>query len=493
VTADLLARLGGPVAAGGLVLLVLAFPRWARLLGLGLWVAGMALFVPLLAPSGDRLPLLAGAVLAALAAVALGILFRRHPWALAFLALAAAPARIPVTVGDVSANLLLPLYAVVGGAAVAFAWGLWRGEGPRRELRAVSWPLALLVAWIGLSVLWSDDLKRGAVQLFFFFLPFALLTVALARLPWSDVAVAWLCRLFLAMALVFAAVGVWQWVTKDLFWNPKVMAGNAYARFFRVNSVFWDPSMYGRFVAVAILVALVLLLLGLWRRYDAVLGLAIPTLWVGLLFSFSQSSFAALVAGILIVGALAWRWRAAAAVGVTVTLLVLLGVSAPKLQEVRSSTVAAASASKLNRATGGRFDLIWNGVKIAADHPLIGVGVGSFTRAYRERVDVPQRIKEPASHNTPVTVAAETGAVGLVLFGWLVAASLLAAFRTAGTRWASRRIAGIVAGVGLSAIFVHSLSYNAFFEDPLVWGFFALIALAATERAAGARGEVTTP
>jgi hypothetical protein len=31
----------------------------------------------------------------------------------------------------------------------------------------------------------------------------------------------------------------------------------------------------------------------------------------------------------------------------------------------------------------------------------------------------------------------------------------------------------------LAAIAVHSLFYNAFFEDPMVWGLFALIALAA--------------
>ena len=33
--------------------------------------------------------------------------------------------------------------------------------------------------------------------------------------------------------------------------------------------------------------------------------------------------------------------------------------------------------------------------------------------------------------------------------------------------------------LALTAIFVHSLFYNAFFEDPMTWGLIGLIALAA--------------
>jgi hypothetical protein len=37
---------------------------------------------------------------------------------------------------------------------------------------------------------------------------------------------------------------------------------------------------------------------------------------------------------------------------------------------------------------------------------------------------------------------------------------------------------GFVAGLGLAAIFVHSLFYNDFFEDPTTWGLIGLVALA---------------
>jgi O-antigen ligase len=80
--------------------------------------------------------------------------------------------------------------------------------------------------------------------------------------------------------------------------------------------------------------------------------------------------------------------------------------------------------------------------------------------------------KKAASHNTPVTVAAETGLVGLGLFAWLMVAVLGQAFRRRGQT-------ALVAALGIAAILVHSLFYNAFFEDPMTWALFGLIALTA--------------
>ena len=54
------------------------------------------------------------------------------------------------------------------------------------------------------------------------------------------------------------------------------------------------------------------------------------------------------------------------------------------------------------------------------------------------------------------------------------------------------RVAGVAAGLGLTAIFVHSLFYNAFVEDPLMWGFLALATLAARESNAWATGRSGT-
>jgi hypothetical protein len=73
-----------------------------------------------------------------------------------------------------------------------------------------------------------------------------------------------------------------------------------------------------------------------------------------------------------------------------------------------------------------------------------------------------------------VTVVAEEGVIGLALYGWLLAAALFAALVV---RRRSR--VAFAAGLVLVAVAVQSLFYNAFFEDPITWAAFGLVALVA--------------
>jgi O-antigen ligase len=472
-----LARIAGSVGCAGLVLLLLATRRDLRLVGLVAWALGTAALAAYLAPDG-KLALLAAAAAAGLVVAAAGAAaLLRWPWALAFATLACIPLRIPVTIADEEANLLLPLYLVVASLTLVLGWQLLHDDARSRELGAIALPLAAFVGWTGLSLLWTDDLRRGAIFLLAFVLPFGLLAVGFARLPWSRRPLVWLYGALLGTALLFAAVGAFQWVTRDVFWNPTVIVGNAYAPFFRVNSVFWDPSIYGRYLVVAILAALALVLVGLRGRLLAWSYALVTALWLGLLLSFSQSSFAALVAGVLVAATVVWRWRAAAALGALAVLVLSVGFATP---QVRTKLLDESRAG-LDKATSSRAGLVANGIRIAGDHPLLGVGVGSFQRAYADRTGLAGRDpQKAASHTTPVTVAAETGLPGLALLLWLgvaaLGATLVGAHRTEAGRTA------LVAGLTLGAIAVHSLFYNALFEDPMTWAFFGLAALAATRR-----------
>jgi O-antigen ligase len=471
VTADL-ARVGGPLAAAGLALLFVGTRRDVRLSGLAAWALGCAFLAAYLAPSGQaKVYAVAGAVGAA-GSVAIAALFRRWPWLVAVSALACAPARIQVHVGSTEASLLVPLYAVVAGAALLLGWELLRDGERSRELGPLSWPLALLVGWSGLSLAWSEDLHEGAVSLLFFWLPFGLLALSLARLAWSR---RWLTVLYaqiVLMALAFAVIGIYQYATRDVFWNPKVIVGNAYAPFYRVNSVFYDPSVYGRFLVVGILAALVIALYRREPRSAYAAGLAIAVIWVGLLFSYSQSSFAALIVGTAVVAAFTWRWRAAVALGVIAAVIAAVALGTPHIRH----SLLRESGSGLNKASSGRFNLVTNGLAIALHHPVQGVGIGGFKHAYAERVGL--KGKEPmsaASHNTVVTVSAETGVPGFVLLALVFGGALFVTLRRAGSSFKGRACLAIAAG--LAAIGLHSLFYNALFEDPVFWGLLGLTAL----------------
>jgi putative inorganic carbon (hco3(-)) transporter len=422
--------------------------------------------------------LVAAAAVGLVVAAAGAWLLLRFPWALAFATLACIPIRIPVDVGDEKANLLLPLYGVVASYALALGWQLLRGDERVRELGPIAWPLAAVVAWTGLALLWTDDLRQGAIFLAAFVLPFGLVAVGFARLPFDRRALVALYAALVATALAYAGVGLYQWATREVFWNPKLRVDNAYAPFFRVNSVFWDPSIYGRYLVVAILATLALVLLGVRDRLLAA-GIAVITaIWIGLLFSFSQSSFAALIAGTLAMAAVVWRGRAVAALSALAVVLVSVGFATPQVR----NELLEESRQGLNSVTSDRAGLVGNGLRIAADHPVLGVGTGSFKRAYAERTGLKgEEPKKAASHSTPVTVVAETGVLGLVLLSWLGLASLWPAFRARGRTAAGR--AALVAALTLGAIAVHSLFYNALFEDPTTWALIGLVAFALTARA----------
>jgi putative inorganic carbon (HCO3(-)) transporter len=463
-----LAQLGGPVACVGLALLIVLRAPRGRLAALGLAALGTCLLGIAVAPHRPLI-VLGGAFAALGLGVGLAGLYRAQPWLFPLLALACVPARVGVHVGGSSSKLLVPLYVVVLGAAILLGWELVEGDTRFRELRLASWPLAGLIAWMGVSLAWSKDVDEGAIELLAFVVPFALLALTVSRLPWSRWGARALCAEVAVMGVVFAVVGFYQYETRDIFQNPKVITANAYAPFFRVNSVFWDPSVYGRFLVVAMAPSIVIVALGRSVRWSVVAGAAIVVTWLGLLISYSQSSFAALLVVVLGAAFVAWRWRALVAVVLAVAVLAGISVSQPQIRR----SLQHHTSHGLNDATSGRASLVANGIRIAVHHPVLGVGVGGFKRAYAERVGL--RGKDPkkaASHDTPVTVAAENGFVGLALFGGAVAAFLVEAFRR------RRRSVSLVAGLGIAAIFCHSLFYNAFFEDPMTWALFGLAALA---------------
>lgn len=465
-----LAQLGGLLSALGVLGLLLGGNRSLRLAGLGLIAGGGALVFTPLVPSVGPAFLAAGALAGALIVGALTFSLFRWPFLLPVLTLACVVARLPFKLNGSTYNLLVPLYAVIGAATVVLAYEIFRGDERVRELGPIAWPLAAFVAWSSLSLAWSLDVHEGSIYVDAFLLPFTLLAVALVRLRWSRRLLLGLLAELVTMALVFTFVGIYQWQTREIFWNQKLDVSNAYAPFFRVNSVFWDPSVYGRFLAVAMLGCLVLVIAWARRPWTAVAAAAIVVLWIGLLLSFSQSSFAALVAGVIAAALFTWRWRAAIPLTIAAVLVAGLGLATPQLR----SRLFDKTHGGLNSITSMRTKLVVNGIRIAVHHPLVGVGVGGFNHAYGDLTGIHgQKLSKVASHTTPVTVAAENGAAGLALYVWLLAVALVVAFQRAGPSFSGR--VQLVCAIALGSIAVHSFFYASFFEDPMVWGFLAIV------------------
>ena len=146
-----------------------------------------------------------------------------------------------------------------------------------------------------------------------------------------------------------------------------------------MNSVFYDPSVYGRFLVVAILAALVIAALRP-RPADRVRRPPPRSslIWAGLLFSFSQSSFAALMVGAAVVAAFRWRWRAASRSASLSAVIAAVALGTPHIRH----SLLRESGSGLNKASSGRAKLVTQGIRIALHHPVAGrrASAGSSAR-----------------------------------------------------------------------------------------------------------------
>jgi O-antigen ligase len=79
-----------------------------------------------------------------------------------------------------------------------------------------------------------------------------------------------------------------------------------------------------------------------------------------------------------------------------------------------------------------------------------------------------------ASHTIPVTVAAEQGLAGLVVYLALLVAALTRLLRGAGRSPARAAVAA-----AFVALITHTMLYAAFLEDPLTWALLGVgVALA---------------
>jgi hypothetical protein len=462
----LLAGRGRPMVVGGLALIGLG--------GAGLIhsASGIGRLDALASGPGVVAGLLGLAVLAGAAT-----LLVRYPAWLPLALLIAAPLRPPLTLGDGGGfpialaengelGRLLLLYFVLAAAALALAWRAFaaseQGTLPVRSLpRSLALPAAALLAFACVSLIWGDYPRAGVEVLVFFLLPFAVLLGTLARSPFPDWMPRALATVTIAMASLFAVVGLFQAATRELFFfAPNLALSNANSSFFRVTSLFGDPSLYGRHLVVGLAVVLALMAL---RRIDLRLATGLVVLlWAGLFVSYSQSSMIALVVVTLMIAALTGTRRIRLAVVGTFALVAVLAIGYLVSIPIRGESLRTETADRSQR--------IEETVRVIERHPEIGVGVGGQPNASRRLSERDRPTPNFVSHTAPLTVFAELGAVGIALLGWLLfgAVRMLSAVRR------------LEPGVGLAllavllGVFVQSLFYPGFLEDPLTWLVFGV-------------------
>lgn len=352
-----------------------------------------------------------------------------------------------------------PMLVLGAATLAAAAWG------ERRRWRATFGalaPMLVFVAAVGLSALGSSEraaslstLVEAGKMAALVWLVFVLGSSSARR-----EAVLWTVA---ASLLVFATLALQQAVQRGLFHEfvvALVVAGP--------EGPFRDNNDIARVLSLSV---------PLWwllfrNRRGAADGVAAAAGgWLataGVVATFSRGGFLALVAGVAAVSALTVRplWRAAAIPPLFVAALLLV---APQPYRERVLTIARPQAES---SVQGRMEIWREGLRTAGANPLAGQGPGTLRVGEKRRT----------SHNIFIELLAETGAIGLGAYVFVLATAFACLHRARRAGESAREFAdfGRVgnASVGLEAALVAYLTAGLTLGSPLQSPLFVLIGLA---------------
>ena len=438
----------------------------------------------------------------------------RIPIELALAALAAAAAAVLAAAFTVSAYAVHPLAlpaAAVGGAFVIAAFlrpvvGLV-GAAIATPLEAVNLPLAsgalspaeaalaaVAIAWLARVVLRPESVAKPALR----DLPVAVLLLAVAAglvfaaepAPVLRVAILW--TLFglvylqaqsltlgeiraVTIALVVGAgllggIGALSFVQSG---GTELLGGGSTVSGTRAAGTFADPNYYASLLALALLPGVALLLAQTKRHLWLLVPLAAGV--GGLLFSLSRGGILGFGAGLLLL--LAWRRARYVALAILALVVALTLTNANPLVESEYFGSVEERISTIRHPTReSTRPQIWStAVEVTQEHPFFGVGVNQFQleSARRSLFERGQTLEN--AHSVPLSLAAETGLIGLAAFLAFLVQLAARGLRTARARHSLERGLGLGISAALLAFVIQGLTITQI-RVPIVTGTFFLLA-----------------
>ncbi|HVR43502.1 MAG TPA: glycosyltransferase [Thermoanaerobaculia bacterium] len=284
-----------------------------------------------------------------------------------------------------------------------------------------------------------------------------------------------------ASAAVLGLMPIVQWITGNYDWQfgglARIKDAHIYGRVFqeRFAGPIGDPNFFAQ---VLLLVFPLPLLIGLEsndRRKRLTWLAAAAVILITILLTYSRGAMLAVaVMGLALVRTLHIRWRTTLIVIlIAIASLVFLPRSVTErfltIEQILPTSEAALRPDSSFQERRLLMRVAW--IMFGAN-PILGVGAGNYSARYDDYVDQSSSAaREYAAasdlhfpHNLPLEIAAETGLAGLIVFGGLIAAALMALagarrrFAQAGDRILERAATAMMIGLAgflIAGLFLH--------------------------------------
>lgn len=317
---------------------------------------------------------------------------------------------------------------------------------------------------------WAPDVSYGKVT---GYLPNVLLTLPLLLLITNQRrlvhALAGVATAALLLSVLTVAQAVFALETQDFLGLAKVAMGNISEGVdaLRPTGPLEDPNYYAQMLVPGLGIWLGLALAAPTLRLRLLAGLAVAGVTAAVLLTSSRGAF---LAAAIMALALMIRERRAGLLLVLappmLAVLLLMPGYAERLGNTATSAWSALTGQKVGEASvAGRLAEMEAAGRLFLEHPVAGVGFGSFQEFYQEvsvRSDLKLRSADRSAHSLYLETAAEQGLVGLTALAallWLAFGAALRAARVAGVDPVVRvMVDGLVAGalgLLLCSIFLH--------------------------------------
>jgi putative inorganic carbon (HCO3(-)) transporter len=366
-------------------------------------------------------------VAACFGALAIAAAVTRLRWCLAG-ALFLLVAYVPDTLASRSAAHALIAILLVG-AVVGFVAGRERFALPR-ELLAFA---ALLVAYVAASV-GATDRSAAAAETLDLVSYGAIIALLMLLLDTP----AWLRRAVWAVATgvgVLAALAILQQVTKTYGSTYGGFAGVLPAGVAMRSAGPLSPNPFGQILATSTVLAFYLARVQTRRSARAFAAALSLTCLVGAIYTQSRAALIALVIVAVAIGVLRGvrlRVLAVTLAGAIALGSILVPHSLQQRVDALSNGTTANANFRDNNSLRGRTSENLAGLRMWADHPLVGVGPDNFEvhyQAYSATIGIDQRTQARGAHNLYLESFAELGLFGGVAFLTVIWLSVSGAWR----------------------------------------------------------------
>jgi putative inorganic carbon (HCO3(-)) transporter len=264
-----------------------------------------------------------------------------------------------------------------------------------------------------------------------------------------------------------------------------------------------DPNYFARILVTALPAAALLGVARASRAERAACLAAAGLIAATIVVTYSRGgmmSMAAVAALLVAAGRVRLSWRNAL-VAVALVMAVLPTTAGKRLMTIQSVVGGEDAQAGADASVDKRRQLLGVGLRMFADHPLLGVGVGNFGSYYQTYANLVGMTGPDFTvmgvrqypHNLYLEIAVETGLVGLGLFASAMAVAMVGLYRSRRELLARGELenAALVTSVGiglagylLASVFLHHSGFSRYLW--LVLGFAVAALKLSEQRLSGA-------